>query len=76
MLVEFIAVGVLGGLVRALYGLLKAINDGALINKGSFINILPQSSPISQFSPPSLPLPKIPYSLVPNRGSNGPPKIT
>lgn len=36
MLIEFILVGVLGGLVRALYGLLKAINDGALINKGYF----------------------------------------
>lgn len=36
MLLEFILVGTLGGLVRALYGLLKAINDGALINKGYF----------------------------------------
>ena len=37
MLIEFIAVGVLGGLVRALYGLLKAINEGILVNKGYFI---------------------------------------
>jgi len=37
MLIEFILVGTLGGLVRALYGLLKAINDGALINRGYFI---------------------------------------
>lgn len=36
MLIEFILVGTLGGLVRALYGLLKAVNDGALINKGYF----------------------------------------
>ena len=36
MLISFIFVGVLGGLVRALYGLLKAINDGAFINKGYF----------------------------------------
>jgi len=37
MLVEFIAVGVLGGLVRALYGLLKAINEGIVVHKGYFI---------------------------------------
>ena len=37
MLIEFIAVGVLGGLVRALYGLLKAINDGIIVNKGYFL---------------------------------------
>ena len=37
MLITFILVGVLGGLVRALYGLLKAINNGALINKGYFL---------------------------------------
>ena len=37
MLIEFILVGILGGLVRALYGLLKAINNGILVNKGYFI---------------------------------------
>ena len=37
MLVEFIAVGVLGGLVRALYGLLKAINNGIIVHKGHFL---------------------------------------
>lgn len=37
MLIEFIAVGVLGGLVRALYGLLKAVNEGIIVNKGHFI---------------------------------------
>lgn len=37
MLIEFISVGVLGGLVRALYGLLKAINNGIIVNKGYFI---------------------------------------
>lgn len=37
MLIEFISVGILGGLVRALYGLLKAVNDGIIVNKGYFI---------------------------------------
>ena len=37
MLIEFILVGVLGGLVRALYGLLKAVNNGIIVNKGYFI---------------------------------------
>jgi len=37
MLIEFIAVGVLGGLVRALYGLLKAVNDGIVVHKGHFL---------------------------------------
>ena len=37
MLIEFIAVGVLGGLVRALYGLLKAVNEGIIVHKGHFI---------------------------------------
>jgi hypothetical protein len=37
MLIEFILVGVLGGLVRALYGLLKAVNDGIIVNKGHFL---------------------------------------
>jgi hypothetical protein len=37
MLIEFIAVGVLGGLVRALYGLLKAVNDGIIVHKGHFL---------------------------------------
>ena len=37
MVIEFVAVGILGGLVRALYGLLKAINEGILVNKGYFI---------------------------------------
>lgn len=35
-MIEFIAVGILGGLVRALYGLLKAINNGIVVNKGYF----------------------------------------
>jgi len=37
MLVQFVAVGVLGGLVRALYGLLKAIDKGIVVHKGYFI---------------------------------------
>jgi len=37
MLIEFILVGVLGGLVRALYGLLKAVNNGIIVHKGYFI---------------------------------------
>lgn len=37
MLVQFILVGILGGLVRALYGLLKAINEGIIVHKGYFI---------------------------------------
>lgn len=37
MPIEFIAVGVLGGLVRALYGLLKSVNEGSVVNKGYFI---------------------------------------
>jgi len=32
----FILVGVLGGLVRAMYGLLKAVNAGFDVNKGYF----------------------------------------
>jgi len=35
--VGFLLVGVLGGLVRALYGLLKAVNDGFVVNKGHFL---------------------------------------
>tara|TARA_Y100000310_G_C19986436_1_gene492128 strand:+ start:230 stop:499 length:270 start_codon:yes stop_codon:yes gene_type:complete len=37
MTIEFILVGVLGGLVRALYGLLKAVNNGIVINQGYFL---------------------------------------
>ena len=37
MLIEFILVGVLGGLVRALYGLLKAVNNGIIVHKGYFL---------------------------------------
>ena len=44
MLIEFIIVGFLGGLVRALYGLLKAINDGIIVNKGYFLITLIISS--------------------------------
>ena len=44
MLIEFILVGFLGGLVRALYGLLKAINDGIIVNKGYFLITLVISS--------------------------------
>ena len=44
MLLEFILVGFLGGLVRALYGLLKAINDGIIVNKGYFLITLVISS--------------------------------
>lgn len=36
-MIEFIAVGILGGLVRALYGLLKAVNNDKLVHKGYFI---------------------------------------
>tara|TARA_Y100000310_G_C20402441_1_gene678078 strand:- start:230 stop:496 length:267 start_codon:yes stop_codon:yes gene_type:complete len=34
---EFIAVGVLGGLVRALYGLLKAVNKDIVVHNGHFL---------------------------------------
>ena len=40
MPIEFILVGVLGGLVRALYGLLKAVNEGIVVHKGYFITTL------------------------------------
>lgn len=33
----FVALGILGGCVRALYGLLKALNDEEILNKGYFI---------------------------------------
>jgi len=34
---SFILVGILGGLVRSLYGLLKAVNLGFKVNKGYFL---------------------------------------
>ena len=36
-LITFISLGILGGLVRALYGLLKAVSNGIQINKFYFI---------------------------------------
>lgn len=37
MLWLFVSLGVLGGCVRALFGFLKALNDGESMNKGYFI---------------------------------------
>ncbi len=39
-MIEFVLVGILGGLVRALYGLLKAVNDGKMIKFGYFLTTL------------------------------------
>ena len=36
-MLSFILVGILGGLVRALYGLLKAMNTDITVNKNYFI---------------------------------------
>jgi|TARA_Y100000310_G_scaffold153608_1_gene153020 hypothetical protein len=40
MPIEFVLLGILGGFVRALYGLLKAVNQGIMINKGYFFTSL------------------------------------
>ena len=39
-MLTFISLGILGGLVRALYGLLKAVSKGKLVNKNYFITTL------------------------------------